>query len=133
MTKCRSKRNAEERIQKLKALIERWNKGVSMLDRNEISVDAAFRRFSQLTNEIAETINGYDHVPEIEYLLNRWQIGETDNTPEQQSALLARYYEKWGALEDALEAQGEFDSKWREGFDAAILSRESQKTSQIGK
>jgi hypothetical protein len=129
MTTCRSKRNAQERIVKVRDLIERWNKGVSMLNRGEITPTMASMRFDKLANEILALSSGHESIPEIDFLLGQWMSAQHENTPEQQRQLLAAYYEKWDDVETGLEQQGLFDKAWREGFDAAILPRKGEETS----
>ena len=126
---CRSKRNAADRILKLKELIERWDKGVSMLNSNQVAVKNAAARFNKIANEIAELVHGYENIPEIEFLLNRWNNLDHENTLDAQRLLLTEYYEKWDSLESKLEKSGDYDMTWREGFDAAILRKEDKETS----
>jgi hypothetical protein len=129
MTTCRSKRDATERIIKLRDLIERWNKGVSMLNSGQVPAKNAAVRFNNLADEIAKLVDGYDDVPEIEFLIGRWNSDAHENPIETQRSLLSEYYEKWESLEVRLENSGDYDRAWREGFDAAILRTEGKETS----
>lgn len=73
---CHSEARANEVISKLKALIERWEKGVTMCNQGLIHPDVAIARFAKLTDEIAAVIVGYEDTPEVNYLMGRWFDGD---------------------------------------------------------
>lgn len=83
MKNCHSKA-FWDRLQELQTLIERWNKGIKMLDEGKIDHQIALVRFAQLTDQIARVVDGYDHLPEVEFLLNQWMGGDWENSPTVQ-------------------------------------------------
>lgn len=88
MKKSRSKH--DERIAALNEVIARWNNGIQRVQNGGISHDAALGRFKQLSDEIYQLACGYEHMPEIEFLLNRWFDADWSNTKGSTDAGVLR-------------------------------------------
>jgi hypothetical protein len=86
--KSRSKH--DERIAALNEVIARWSNGVQRVQSGLISDEAAFARFKQLSDEIYGLACGYEHMPEIEFLINRWFDADWSNAKGSADVELLR-------------------------------------------
>lgn len=84
MTKNSRSNAAWQAVVTLQSLIERWNRGIKAVNDGVVNHQIALVRFAQLTDEIAKTVDGFEHVPEVEFLLNQWMGGDWENSPAVQ-------------------------------------------------